>query len=82
MVIPLTRRFIQWLQRRSRACADEDEEVENEDIPTRADTPTSSAFDVSAEKSQADATPLNSENQTGSRLGDDFLILSTYRSMS
>lgn len=60
---------------KSRARADEDEEVEEEYIPTRADTSTSSAFDVSAEESQADAFPLNLESQTGSRPGDDSPIL-------
>jgi hypothetical protein len=60
---------------KSRAHADEDEEVEEEDIPTREDTPTSSAFDVSTEESQADATPLDPESQMGSRPGDDSPIL-------
>lgn len=60
---------------KSRARANEDEEVEEEDIPTRADTSTSSTFDVSAEESHADAFPLNLESQTGSRLGDNSPIL-------
>lgn len=60
---------------KSRARADEEEEFEEEEIPTRADTSTSSAFNVSAEESQADAFPLNPESQTCSRPGDDFPIL-------
>ena len=60
---------------KSRARADEDDEFEEEDIPTRADTSTSSAFDVSAEESQADAIPLNPESQTWSRPGEDSPIL-------
>ena len=60
---------------KSRACDDKDEEDEEEDIPTRADTSTSSAFNVSAEESQADAILLNLESQTGSRPGDDYPTL-------
>jgi len=63
---------------KSRARADEDEEVEEEDIPTCEDTPTSSAFDVSAEESQADATPLDLKSQPGFRLGDDSPILNRW----
>ena len=60
---------------KSRARDDEDEENEEEYTPTHADTSTSSAFDGSAEESQADAIPLNHDSQTGSRPGDDSPIL-------
>src|SRR5579875_3846880 len=68
MIYPMVAKAI--AKGKSRARVDEDEEVEEDDIPS------SSTFDGSgAEESQADETPLNPGSQTGSRPCDDSPIL-------